>query len=166
MSLEEIPDNLGDYMSSLDSDYYYDVTLVDADGVKHPTFKAIAASLSPVLSNIFLYEPYPAKKEFVLPSLSRKSLSNVVYWFEVGEITLSWSNVQDVLEASEYLDISILSRICQDWLRKKLNVNNVVNLWVYARINFLLDLEKFCFEFHHLKLRQGCSPRRLCWPKC
>ena len=83
MSLEEIPDNLGDYMYSLDSDHYYDVTLVDADGVKHPTFKAIAASLSPVLSNIFLYEPYPAKKEFVLPSLSRKSLSNVIF---VGDL--------------------------------------------------------------------------------
>ena len=50
----------------------------------------------------------------------------------------------DVLETAEFLDIPLVSSLCQEWLEVRMTTDNVLGIWIwrFARDHFLPVLEK------------------------
>ena len=82
------------------------------------------AAHSNVLRNIFTYEADKSKTNFYLEAVPGLGLVLILDWIESGEgveSLLSWANVEDVLETAEFLDIPLVSSLCQEWLETRMH---------------------------------------------
>ena len=126
---------------------FLDVQLVDKEGRKHPMSKCILAVHSTTLHKMFCYGIDRFQEEYHLPTISGETIDIIFEWMVSGKFNLYEMNVLDVLEAAEYLNISCLSTLCQEWLIERISVNNVVGFWRYSLDHFLEVLKKSSLDF-------------------
>ena len=110
-----LPGLLSSFISTTDVIKFYDISLVDKEGGVYPVSKIIMAGHSNVIRNIFTYEADKCKTNFYLEAVPGLGLERGV------ESLLSWANVEDVLETAEFLDIPLVSSLCQEWLETRMH---------------------------------------------
>ena len=135
-----LPGLLINFISTPEADSFNDISLVDKDGDKHSVSKIIMAAHSNVLFKIFTQEQ--SNTILHLPTVSGLSLVLILRWIESEELELNWTSVVDVLETAEFLDIPSVSNLCQEWLVNRMDPNNVLGIWRFAKVHFLMTLER------------------------
>ena len=53
-------------------------------------------------------------------------------WIKSGELALTCTNVIDVLETVEFLDIPPVSSICKEWLEVRMTTDNMLGIWRFV----------------------------------
>jgi hypothetical protein len=142
-----LPSQLSSFISTPEANKFNNISIVTKDGDVHFVSKIIMAAHSNVLFKIFTNESDKSKTNFCLPNVSWNSLFLILDWIESGELALTWTNVIDVLETAEFLDIPLASGLCQEWLEVRMTTDNVLGIWRFARDHFLPGLEKTAWHF-------------------
>ena len=98
------------------------------------------------------------KKEKIEMNLTAATLRTVVRTLYTGKTDISTENIQDLLEASNYLQIKDLSAKCVDFMTRNLDLSNVVSV---LRLADTLSIERLLQEAinfigdHFQKLLEG-----------
>ena len=125
--------------------------LKDKEGVHHPVENVLIAVQSKVLRKIF--QCMKPSEVLSLPSIKGEILQEIICWIHqpyLETLNLDISEgffVSDLLIASEFLDIPILSRQIISWLARQLNSENVLDLWIFSRQYLVRNLEVLCWQF-------------------
>ena len=132
-SVSELPGLLSGFISSPESVMFKDISIVSKDGQIHTASKIILAAHSNVLFSIFTHESDKTKNTFHLPTVTGSTLAIILDWMESGELGLDdiwmysgWTKVVEVLETAEFLDIPLVSSLCQEWMVDMMTCNNVL----------------------------------------
>ena len=120
------------------------VYLKDKDGNCHPVEDLFIAVQSKVLRSRFKYN---SSEVVNLPSIEGHVLEKIVAWlYRPQPETLHLDNsegfyVCDLLVASEFLDMPVLSRQIIAWLEKQLDSGNALDLWIFSKQFLIAELE-------------------------
>ena len=143
-----LPGSLSKFICTPEGEAFEDISLVDKEGDVHPVSKIIMAAHSKVLHNIFTHEDDQSKTIFLLPTVPGIALDLILDWIKTGELALRWSTaVLYALETAEFLEIQLVSSLCQDWVEVRMNSHNVLGVWRFAKDYFLQSLEKSSWKF-------------------
>ena len=109
---------------------------------KYPVYKVILAVRSDFFKYRFLSdedhktENEAGLEEFPLPTVSDEGLLPILHWLYHGEMEIgSLKIAQEVLETAEFLGVSAVSQLCQDWLLENMDHDNVLGLVRYEKTN-------------------------------
>ena len=133
--------------STPEANIFNDIFIMSKDGRVHKVSKIIMAAHSSVLYSIFTHETDKSQTTFHLPTTEEKTLDLIFAWMESGELPLTWTNIFEVLEKAEFLDIPLVSSRCQEWMVVRMTTNKALRIWRFARNQFLQDLEKTSLAF-------------------
>lgn len=100
-----------------------DITLVATDG-EVPAHKLILAAQSEYFKGMFRAE----KKDKIEMKMNKATLKNIVSSLYTGRTEINTANVQDLLEASNYLQIKDLTSRCVDFMARNLDTSNCVEV--------------------------------------
>jgi len=134
--------------------FLYDVVLCSKDQGEVRAHKIILAAQSEYFKGMFRNE----KKEKIEMNLTAATLRTVVRTLYTGKTDISTENIQDLLEASNYLQIKDLSAKCVDFMTRNLDLSNVVSV---LRLADTLSIERLLQEAinfigdHFQKLLEG-----------
>ena len=143
----ELPGLLSSFISTPEANSFNSISIVSKEGLVHKVSKIIMAAHSSVLYSIFTHESDKSKTTFHLPTTDGKTLALIFAWMESGELPLTWTNIFEVLETAEFLDIPLASSHCQEWMVTRMTTNKALRIWRFARNHFLQDLEKTSLAF-------------------
>ena len=127
------------------------VFLKDKDGKCYPVQDLLIAVQSKVLRSRFKYNN--SSEVVNLPSIEGEVLERIIAWLSRPQPeTLHLDNsegfyVCDLLVASEFLDMPVLSRQVITWLEKQFNSENILDLWIFAKRFLIAKLEVVCWKF-------------------
>jgi hypothetical protein len=142
-----LPSQLSSFISTPEANKFNNISIVTKDGDVHSVSKIIMAAHSNVIYKIFTHESDKSKANFCLPTVPGFALVLILDWIESGELALTWTNVIDVLETAEFLDIPLASSPCQEWMEVRMTTDNVLGIWRFARDHFMPVLEKTTWDF-------------------
>jgi len=134
--------------------FLYDVILCSKDQGEVKAHKIILAAQSEYFKGMFRNE----KKEKIEMNLTAATLRTVVRTLYTGKTEINTENIQDLLEASNYLQIRDLSTRCVDFMTRNLDLSNVVSV---LRLADTLSIERLLQEAinyigdHFQKLLEG-----------
>lgn len=116
-----------------------DIVLCSKDQGEVKAHKIILAAQSEYFKGMFRNE----KKEKIDMNLSAETLRTVVRTMYTGRTDLTTDNIQDLIEASNYLQIRDLSAKCVDFMTRNLDLTNVVSV---LRLADSLSIERLLQE--------------------
>jgi hypothetical protein len=119
--------------------FLYDIVLCSKDQGEVKAHKIILAAQSEYFKGMFRNE----KKEKIDMNLSAETLRTVVRTMYTGRTELTTDNIQDLIEASNYLQIRDLSAKCVDFMTRNLDLTNVVSV---LRLADSLSIERLLQE--------------------
>jgi len=108
--------------------FLHDITLCSKDSGEVRAHKIILAAQSQYFKGMFRNE----KKDRIEMNISADTLRMVVRTLYTGKTEINIDNVQDLLEASNYLQIKDLNEKCVDFMARNLDVSNCVEVLVLA----------------------------------
>ena len=134
------------------------VYLQDKNGDCHPVEDNLGAVQSKVLKSCFKYSP-EIILPLPLPSIEGEILAKIIAWVNRPQCeTLDLDNsegflVCDLLVASDFLDMPVLSGQIISWLTESLTSSNVLDWWIFSKGFLIFKLELVCWKFlmKHLK---------------
>ena len=139
------------------------VFLKDKDGKRHPVEDLLIAVQSKVLRSCFKYSKF--SEVVSLPSIDGAILGKMIDWVNHPQPeTLAMDNsegffVCDLLVASEFLDMPILSKQIIGWMATQLSSENVLDLWTFSRQFHLDNLQHLCWQFLMRHLNEIKTPQ-------
>ena len=161
--------------------FLHDVTLVSNEGGEVRAHRVILAAQSDYFKGMFRNE----KKERIDMNMTTETLKIIVKTLYTGQTDIHIDNVQDLLEASNYLQAKELNVKCIEFMIRNLDVSNCVAVLKLAdqlslerllqdSINFIGDNFQFLFEtseefkFLAVELFAKCikSDRIILYSKC
>eukprot|EP00092_Neocalanus_flemingeri_P022961 GFUD01024893.1.p1 GENE.GFUD01024893.1~~GFUD01024893.1.p1 ORF type:complete len:633 (+),score=228.00 GFUD01024893.1:113-1900(+) len=104
--------------------FLHDITLCSKDSGEVRAHKIILAAQSEYFKGMFRNE----KKERIEMNISAETLRTVVKTLYTGKTVINIDNVQDLLEASNYLQIKDLNVKCVDFMARNLDASNCVGV--------------------------------------
>ena len=141
--------------------FLHDVTLVSNEGGEVRAHRVILAAQSDYFKGMFRNE----KKERIDMNMTTETLKIIVKTLYTGQTDINIDNVQDLLEASNYLQAKELNVKCIEFMIRNLDVSNCIAVLKLAdqlslerllqdSINFIGDNFQLLFEtseeFKHL----------------
>jgi len=108
--------------------FLHDVTLCSKDNGEVKAHKIILAAQSEYFKGMFRNE----KKDRIEMNISVDTLRTVVKTMYTGKTDINIDNVQDLLEASNYLQIKDLNVKCVDFMARNLDISNCVGVLTLA----------------------------------
>jgi len=105
-----------------------DITLCSKDNGEVKAHKIILAAQSEYFKGMFRNE----KKDRIEMNITADTLKMVVKTLYTGKTDINIDNVQDLLEASNYLQIRELNEKCIDFMARNLDVSNCVGVLTLA----------------------------------
>ena len=127
------------------------VFLKDKDENYYAADDLLLAVQSKVMRSRFKYNN--ASEVINLPSIEGEILKSIIAWLQLPQPeTLQLDNsegfyVCDLLVASEFLDMPVLSRQVISWLEHQLDSENVLDLWIFSKQFLIAKLEVICWKF-------------------
>ena len=127
------------------------VFLKDKDDNCHPVEDILLAVQSKMMRSSFKYSD--SSQVINLPSIEGEILKSIIAWLQLPQPeTLQLDNsegfyVCDLLVASEFLDMPVLSRQVISWLEHQLDSENVLDLWIFSKQFLNAELEVICWKF-------------------
>jgi len=133
--------------------FLHDVTLLSNENGEVKAHKVILAAQSDFFKGMFRNE----KKDRIEMNMTTETLKNVVKTLYTGHTDINIENVQDLLEASNYLQAKELNNKCIEFMIRNLDVSNCVAVLKLAdqltlerllqeSINFIGDHFQLLFE--------------------
>merc|ERR1719180_516352 len=102
--------------------FLHDVTLVSNEGGEVRAHRVILAAQSDYFKGMFRNE----KKERIDMNMTTETLRIIVKTLYTGQTDINIDNVQDLLEASNYLQAKELNMKCIEFMIRNLDVSNCV----------------------------------------
>ena len=127
------------------------VLLRDKNGNCHPVEDILLAVQSKVLRSCFKYSD--SSEVIDLPLVEGDILKKIIAWLHCPQPeTLDLEKaagffVCDLLVASEFLDISLLSQQIITWMVKMFSPGNILDLWIFSKRFLITRLEVVCWQF-------------------
>ena len=127
------------------------VLLKDKDGNCYPVEDILIAVQSKVLRTRFKYND--SSDIIDLPSVEGDILKRIIAWLHRPQPkTLELDKaagflVCDLLVASEFLDISLLSQQIISWMIQQFSPGNILDLWIFSKRFLIARLEVVCWQF-------------------
>lgn len=109
-----------------------------------PAHKFILSISSAVFFDMF--QTQETSDVFELSDYEYESLLEMLRYIYTDEVILSGSNVMEVLHLSRRYQLPLLSDKCTEFLRKDLNVSNVINVLKQAKNDQEEGVEACCWE--------------------
>ena len=119
--------------------FLHDVTLVSNEGGEVRAHRVILAAQSDYFKGMFRNE----KKERIDMNMTTETLRIIVKTLYTGQTDINIDNVQDLLEASNYLQAKELNTRCVEFMVRNLDLSNCVAV---LRLADQLILEKLLQE--------------------
>ena len=134
------------------------ILLEDKEGKRHPIEAVFIAAHSSLIRNILHHEG--VSEQLLVPSsdglmkirtdkvvnlpIEGAVLEKIISFLNEGNLDLELDFICDLLVASEYLDMRVLSRIILSWLSQELNFLNVLSFLYFAQDFMIPELEDQC----------------------
>ncbi|ABQ43616.1 Kelch-like protein [Tanapox virus] len=129
-----------------DENLLYDVTLI-ADGKKIQAHKIILASVSDYFKKMFT-DNFSEKNsnEINMSGIDFNSLSLLINFIYSGNLNINQSNVEILLYKADYLQITSVVTLCEKFMIRKLNQENCLRMYYYAKKFCRKELENVAME--------------------
>ena len=127
------------------------ILIKDKDDNCHQVEALLIAVYSRLIRNILKYNP--SDTVIRLPTIDADILSFIITWVKQPQsLPLQLNNVEkcfvcDLLVTSEFLDMAVLSQSIISWLAEQLNLENVLELWIFTRDFIIIELESLCWKY-------------------
>ena len=127
------------------------VILKDKRGVCHPVEEKLIVIQSNVIRECLEFSvPQSSEDILPLPSIEGEILAKIIAWVnrpQPESLDLDNSKgffVRDLLQASDFLDMPVLSQQIISWLEKQLTSSNVLDWWIFSKGFPTIKLEVVC----------------------
>ncbi|ROT77865.1 kelch-like protein diablo [Penaeus vannamei] len=122
--------------------HFCDVTLC-VDGQTFPVHRSVLASFSPYFRAMFLSSLAESQSEHVtLSGVDANMVSLLLDYAYTSAITITESNVQALLSASNLLEVSAVREACCRFLERHIDVSNCVGIHCFAEAHACHELTK------------------------
>ncbi|XP_053732923.1 kelch-like protein 9 isoform X1 [Synchiropus splendidus] len=126
-----------------------DVTLIPGDSEEtFPVHKVIMASSSDYFKAMFTGGMKEQDmKEVKLHGVTKIGLRNIIEFIYTSKVNLDMGNLQDTLEAANFLQVMPVLRFCNQLLSSEITIDNCVEVERIASVLLLDDVKKNIGEF-------------------
>ncbi|KAH7717059.1 Protein KEL-3 a [Aphelenchoides avenae] len=112
-----------------------DITLV-AQGVAFRAHKAVLAATIPYFNIMFTTDMLEAQQKTVtLTQIDPSTLEQVLNFVYTGKIRISTANVEKLMDAADYLQLSIITEQCSALMRNRISAANVLGIREFANLH-------------------------------
>ena len=119
--------------------------------------KAILASCSPFLRAMFTINMKESQEnEIELKEVKPEVLGLMVRYMYTGEVEVTIDNVQDVLAASNMLQLLDLKQACSSFLRHHIDANNCLGIWTFSEMHDCAELMQEAEDYIFRKFPDVC----------
>jgi len=121
---------------------YCDFRII-GDGYNFPIHKSIVGPLSIFFETMFfskMKEQY--ENQTNLYGISKKIMENILDFIYTGIVEITSENVYEVMEAANFLSISILKNFCSEFLLEEVKLENCLSLKRFSSLYECHDLSK------------------------
>jgi hypothetical protein len=155
------PDNFREKVHILYKDEVLTDVVIQSGKEEFKVHKAILASQSPVFRKMFEVD-MEEKRSGVLTitDLSPAVVSDLVAYFYTGTAPNIHTLTRDLLNAAKKYELSRLHTMCENELKKRVCVANVVEMIFLADLYEALSLKQECLKFIHLNLNSVKKTRQ------
>lgn len=122
--------------------------ILKAEGREFMVHRPIMSACSPYFRALFtngMHETH--QKEVQIPGISARMMELIVNYAYTRDANINSQNVEELLPIADHLHIIGLVKLCCQYLKSKLNVENCIGLRAFARTYFCTQLEKDMMKF-------------------
>ncbi|XP_076065534.1 kelch-like protein 24 isoform X2 [Oratosquilla oratoria] len=122
--------------------HFCDVTLC-VDGQNFPVHRAVLASFSPYFRAMFLSSLAESQQEHItLSGVDANMVGLLLEYAYTSRITITKNNVQNLLSASNLLEVATVREACCRFLERHIDATNCVGIHCFAEAHSCQDLTK------------------------
>ncbi|CAH1271832.1 KBTBD8 [Branchiostoma lanceolatum] len=107
------------------------------NGRSFPVHRNVLAAGSPYFATMFTKGLQEAQQEDIsIHGVGQEAMAHVLHFIYTGKLSLTgdcFDTVQDLVQASDFLQVVDLHRACEEWLVKRVIPSNCVSLYFLAR---------------------------------
>lgn len=142
------------------SEILCDVVLESSDGALFKVHKLVLASCSSYFQAMFTNEMRESREEKIKMALESRVLKILIEFAYTCRMDLkSLADVKAVLVAANMLLFSGAETICVDFISKKINARNCVEIITFAEVISSEELSRKAFEFMEKNFVEICSQK-------
>ena len=143
--------------SLLENEELTDVTLLVGEET-YRAHKVVLASCSPYLRAMFTIGMRESQEnEIELKELKSDVMGLIIRYMYTGEAEVTVDNVQDVLAASNMLQLLDLKQACSSFLRHHIDAANCLGIWSFSEMHCCPELMREAEEFIFRKFADVCQ---------
>ncbi|XP_064001749.1 kelch-like protein 10 [Pogoniulus pusillus] len=124
------------------------------DGVEFHAHKVILSRCSDYFRTLFSSRwKETDKRVHELHGFSAETMRHVIEYVYTGTVPLTWHSAQDLLSMADYLSVTGLTKLCADFLKSQLSLENCLDVWRFTDTYYCPSLrDAACtFVLHHFK---------------
>ncbi|XP_042562235.1 kelch-like protein 23 [Clupea harengus] len=122
---------------------FTDIALTCASGEVYRCHKAVLSARSSYFRVMFTLDMRERSDELItLPGIDADILDVLLTYVYTSRVTITQSNVQSLLEASDLLQFSAVKRACEEFLIRLLDVDNCLGMHSFAELHMCVALER------------------------
>ncbi|XP_029342768.1 kelch-like protein 3 [Acyrthosiphon pisum] len=144
--------------SFLKDEVFCDIKLETDDGGSIFGHKVVLASASPYFHGVFTNFKENNQDIFVIKNLDSTALQLLVEFIYSGQVTVTDKNVQDLLSASNILQLQDVKEVCCDFLQAQLCLTNCIGIFALADLHNctkLLSSTELYIQQHFSEVVEG-----------
>ncbi|KAK3704540.1 hypothetical protein QZH41_006328 [Actinostola sp. cb2023] len=145
---------------SLFCDVKFSVVDCDGDKVTIPANKYILAISSPVFEAMFYGQLAETRPTIDLPDCTKEALHELLRYVHSDEVTLTGSNVMEVLYLADKYMMPFLADKCREYLIKELNPESVFSILPEVSKMGDKELEQHCWDIVDTQTQSSISSQR------
>jgi len=124
------------------------LTVEDSTGPPICAHRALLAARSEAFKAMLLNDMSESNmKTITLKEIKFDTLTQLVQYFYTDSVTITETNVVDLLMASDRFQIKRLQAMCEDYMMKNIEIENVCDLFSLADRVHALQLKTFCLNY-------------------
>ncbi|XP_067995379.1 kelch-like protein 10 [Melanerpes formicivorus] len=132
------------------------------DGVEFNVHKVVLSGCSDYFRTLFSSRWNETKKRvYEIHGFSAEVMKQIIKYIYTGTVPVAWHNVRDLLVMADYLQVTGLIKLCGEFLKSQLSLENCLDIWRFTDTYYCPDLREaaFIFILHHFKQMAEVSPK-------
>ncbi|XP_021941672.1 kelch-like protein 10 isoform X2 [Zootermopsis nevadensis] len=118
------------------------VLRLDDDGV-FPVHRVILSMRSEYFRNLFTTQHHSEETEILLHGVSSDVMTQILDYVYFREVDIRSDNARQLLVVAEYLCNPDVPKLCCDFLKDAMDVDNCISIMQFARLHFCVDLDTY-----------------------
>ncbi|XP_074442894.1 kelch-like protein 10 [Larus michahellis] len=128
--------------------------IISVDGIEFIAYKMILSSCSPYFRALFSSNWSNAeRKVYKIPGTSSEMMRLLMEYAYTGTVRVTDDNVESLLIAADQFNVLDIVRLCCEFLKSQLCLENCVGIWRFTGYYYCPDLREAAHEFilHHFE---------------